>query len=99
MTLTGNPPPNGTDHELFALPARLGGLGLHNPATYCESECTASRMISEPLVKLIVKLIEYPYQCQLTANSTVHRQRRQQAAQAAENLKPHLSGRRGHAPL
>ena len=34
-TLTRNPPPNDTDRELFALPARLGGLDLRNPATYC----------------------------------------------------------------
>ena len=100
-TLTGNPPPNDTDRELFSLPARLGGLGLRNPATYCESECIASRMISEPLVKLIAtQQDEYPYQCQadqLTAKSTVRQQRRQQAAQAAENLKPYLSGTRKRA--
>ena len=60
--------------------------------TYCESECIASRMISEPLVKLIVTQYEYPYQSmsgdQLRAKSTVCQQRRQQAVQAAENLKP-----------
>ena len=48
--------------------------------------------------KLIVtQQDEYPYQCQadqLTAKSTVRQQRRQQAAQAAENLKPYLSGTR-----
>ena len=81
-TLSDNLPPNDTDHELFALPARLGGLGLCNPAMCCESECTVSRMVSEPLVKFIVTQVEYPYQ------------RHQQAAQTAENLKPSLEEER-----
>ena len=74
---------------------------MRNPATYCDSECIASGMISEPLVKLIVtQQDDYPYQCQadqLTAKSTVRQQRRQQAAQAAENLKPSLSNTRRRA--
>ena len=53
-------------------------LGLHNPATCCESEYTGSRTISEPFVKLIVTQDEYRYQCQadqLTVKSTVYQQR------------------------
>ncbi len=100
-TLTGNPPPNESDRELFALPARLGGLGLRNPARNCDLECSASQLITEPLVQLIVKQqAEYPYEClvdQMTAKSTVQQQRRQQAAQAAKLLKPTLSNTRRRA--
>ena len=51
-SLTGQPAPNGTIRALLALPARLGGLGLINPATL---KCTASKEICAPLVRLIIK--------------------------------------------
>ena len=100
-TLTGTPPPHDSDRELFALPARLGGLGLRNPARNCDLEYSASKLISEPLVKLIVRQQdEYLYECladQMTAKLTILQQRRQQAAQAAEHLKPTLSVTRRRA--
>ena len=94
-TLTRNPPSNYSDHELFALPARLGGLGLRNPARNCNLEYNASKLISEPLVKLTVKQqAEYSDECladQMKARSMVHQQRCQQATQAAEHLMSTLS--------
>ena len=54
-TLTGTPSPNDHDCDLFALPARLGGLGLRNPTRLSNSEYSASKLISEPLVKLILE--------------------------------------------
>jgi len=52
------------DHDLFALPARLGVLGLRNPAKFSNSEYSASKLISEPLVKLILeKRAEYTQEC------------------------------------
>ena len=107
-TLTGTLPPLDTDRELFALPVRLGGLGLRNPARNCDLEYSASKSISEPLVKLILKQQdEYPYECladQMAAKSTIHQQRYQQTVQAAEHLKPTLSNTKnssaviGHLP-
>ena len=82
-----------------AAPAtRLGGLGLHNPATYCELEYPASKLISKPIVKLIMnQQVECPHDCladQMVSRSTVQKQRRQQAA---EQLKPTFSNTRRRA--
>ena len=41
-SLTGNPPPNDADRNLFALPARLGGLGLRNPESMADTEHSSS---------------------------------------------------------
>lgn len=48
--LTGQPAPNATIRKLLALPPRLGGLGLINPETL---NCSTSKVICEPLIKLI----------------------------------------------
>jgi hypothetical protein len=96
--LTGNPPPNNSDRDLFALPARLGGLSLRDPAKYSDQEFAASMLISEPLVKQIrVQHTDYAYEClanQVKAKATIHRLRREQVAQAAEELKSTLSNTR-----
>ena len=100
-SLTGNPPPNDADHDLFALPARLGGLGLHNPVSMADSEHSSSSLISEPLVRLILaQHAEYTHECQadqIAAKSTVRQLRRQSAAQSAEEVKPTLSNTRRRA--
>ena len=54
-TITGRPPPNDTDRDMFALLARLGGLGLCNPAKQCDMEFSASQAISGPLRDLILQ--------------------------------------------
>ena len=94
-TLTRNPPPNDCDRELFALPARLGGLGLCNPARTCDLEYSASKLISEPLQQA-----EYSYESladQMTARSKVRQQRRQQTSTSAKHLKLTLSHARRRA--
>ena len=48
-------PPNDTDRELLALPARLGGLGIVNPTKLSPSEHQASINISAPLRDLILE--------------------------------------------
>ena len=40
--------------EMLALPARIGGLGLTNPATSAKEQRAASRQISAPLVDRII---------------------------------------------
>ena len=52
--LTGQPPPGEFVREMLALPARLGGLGLVNPAVSAKEQQAASRMISAPLVEQII---------------------------------------------
>ena len=84
--------PNHSDCDLFALLARLGGLGLRNLARYSNQEYNPPRLISKPLVNLITE--HHSYQCvadQMEAKSTVTRQRHQQITQAAEDLKLTLS--------
>ena len=46
--LTGQPPPGERTRELLALPARLGGLGLTNPAASVKDQRAASQQISAP---------------------------------------------------
>ena len=52
--LKGQPPPGEHTRELLALPARLGGLGLTNPAASVKDQRTASQQISAPLVDGII---------------------------------------------
>ena len=52
--LTGQPAPGEYMREMFALPARLGGLGLMNPAASKKEQRAASHQISAPLVDRII---------------------------------------------
>ena len=90
--ITGNPALDDLDRQLFALPAREGGLDIINPASSCDLEYSAST--SEPLVKAIMQCKEYSYSCladQLTAKSEVRQQKHLQVKQAAKSLKNRLS--------
>jgi hypothetical protein len=61
-TLTGEPPPNDLNRALFALPARLGGLGISNPMTVSDIEFDVFRKICEPLAELALERChDYPY--------------------------------------
>ncbi len=62
-TITGRPPPNDTDRDVFALPtrSRCGGLGLSNPAKQCDPQFSASHSISKPLIESI--LLQNPAGC------------------------------------
>ena len=101
LSLTGNPSPNDSDRDIFALPAKLGGLGLRNPMRAAEQEFSASMSISEPLVKLIMEQhSDHSYECvgdQVEAKLTIRQLRRQRDVQAAEDLKPTLSNSRRRA--
>ncbi len=94
-TVTGRPPPNDINRDMFALPARLGGLGLCNPLGQCDLEFSASTAISGPLKDLILhKQTDYSYEClaaQINQKSTIKQLRREQSILAAEKLKQRLS--------
>ena len=51
--LTGRPPCSKTERDIFALPSRLGGLGILNPSANCQSSFQASVTLTTPLVSLI----------------------------------------------
>ena len=46
--------PSNFERNLFALPARLGGLGISNPVHLSSSEFHASVKITQPLKSLIL---------------------------------------------
>ena len=92
---TGRPPPCDDERILFALPARLGGLGLRNPAESAHNEFQSSRMVTDPLKKLILtKNSDYSFKClsaQLEAKLKIKKQREQKAQNVAKELKTRLS--------
>ncbi len=94
-TVTGRLPPNDINRDMFALPARLGGLGLCNPLGQCDLEFSASTTVSGPLKDLILhKQSDYSYEClaaQINQKSTIKQLRREQSILAAEELKQRLS--------
>ena len=51
--LTDRPPCSKTERDVFALPSRLGGLGILNPSANCQSSFQASVTLTTPLVSLI----------------------------------------------
>ena len=53
--LTGQPSFNDAERKLFALPARLGGLGLVDPSQYSFFQFSASVAITAPLVWSILQ--------------------------------------------
>ena len=71
--LTGRDCVNDAERDLFALPARLGGLSLNNPVMSCNHEFTSSVDVTAPLATLI--LLQQP---DLTPD-TIHDQQRAKA--------------------
>ena len=53
--LTGRSPPNDLECDLFALPARLGGLGIRIPSRNADRELQSSLLITSPLMDHILK--------------------------------------------
>ena len=92
---TGRPPQFDDERILFALPARLGGLGLRNPAESAHNEFQSSRMVTDPFKKLILtKNSDYSFEClsaQLEAKLKIKEQREQKAQNVAKDLKTRLS--------
>ena len=52
--ITGLPPCSKITRDLLALPVRLGGLGLNNPAATSDDKYQASVKLTAPLVSIIV---------------------------------------------
>ena len=78
--LTGCSPHSDSVRQLFALPARWGGLGVFVPISGCASELSASCSITEPLCQCIrdhTSSIVDAFSAQLTRRNAVHRARSQ----------------------
>ena len=92
---TGKAPPSDLERDLFALPARLGGLGILNPVTLSSKEFHASVSISAPLRNLIEsQQMGYPrstIDAQLNAKKDVRKQKQENVKSSAANVKSALS--------
>ena len=83
------------------MPARLGGIGLHNPSKRSSAEYSASQKITSALKTMILEqsTTYSPEVCenQLKAKGETHKQRRSQQLEAASLLKPTLSSTLQHS--
>ena len=52
--LTGRPPPSKLECKLFALPARMGGLGISTPSKTATQELHSSQLITSTLCEHIL---------------------------------------------
>ena len=48
-------PINDAERELLSLPARYGGMGILNPSVECSSAHSNSNLITQPLIRLILR--------------------------------------------
>ena len=65
--LTGRPPPNNTERELLALPARQEGITLADPNRATDVEFLASTKITEALQAAILNQ-DFEYSSETVAN-------------------------------
>ena len=57
--------PSDIERNVFALPCRLGGIGVANPMRLSSSECLASVQVTKPLTDLIMQQnAVYSYEAQ-----------------------------------
>ena len=93
--LTGRPPPNDIDLRLFALPVRLGGLGITPPSVYVDRDFEASLRVTSPLRDLL-RSQDHVYSFaaldgQMSARADIRRERRQQVTLEANSLRDDLT--------
>ena len=88
--LTGRPPPSNLDCALFALPARLGGLGIRIPSKTADSELQSSLLITSSLKDHILNQDrEYGYDIvaeQLQNKATISRLNRERSVREINDL-------------
>ena len=93
-SLMNGQPPNDQLRNLLGLPARLGGIGVPNPAMMTDFEFAASLQITEPLKRLVLaQEPTYTYEAmaeQMSAISEIRKKRRKNASQMAEELSQSL---------
>lgn len=88
--LTGRPPPSDLECTLFALPARLGGLGIRLPSKNADNELQSSLLITSPLKDHILSQDrEYGHDIiaeQLHNKATTRRKNRERSVREADDL-------------
>ena len=93
--LTGRPPPSDLECVLFALPARLGGLGIRIPSETAASELQSSLLVTSSLKDHILDQDrEYGHNIitdQLQKKATINRLNRERGVRAADDLYSQLS--------
>ena len=93
--LTGRPPPSDLECALFALPARLGGLGITIPSKQADHEHQSSLLITSTLYDHIISQDEdYGYDIiakQLESKATVRKQTKEKNSKDANDLTALLS--------
>ena len=92
-SLTGQSPPGESTRKLLALPARLGGLGLINPAASAKEQRATSQQISAPLVDRIIDQNHQLDDCHLVQQNikrriqqTKHTKQKEEAKNLQSNL-------------
>ena len=92
--LTGKPAPSDLERQLFALPARLGGIGVTNPTVQCDVEHCTSQQLCCPLINHILRgYTTYSPDVvneQLAAKAKINGSRRQLLSDMASNIKSSL---------
>ena len=93
-TLTGRPPPNDLECALFALPARLGGLGIRIPSKNADRELQSSQLVTAPLKDQILdQCREYGYDIisiQLKNKAIISKQNKEKSKEEAHQLHQQL---------
>ncbi len=54
-SITSQNPFSDTERDLMALPARLNGMGITNPANQAENQYHASRNVTSPIVEHLIQ--------------------------------------------
>jgi len=89
--ITGRDPPYNLIRDLLALPTRLGGMGLVNPATLASVQYNASLRVAEPLKNAILEQDGlYSSQCwkaQMDAKKAVHNENRERIHNSSSALR------------
>ena len=89
--LTGRPPSNELESKLFAIPARLGGLGIRLPSQNADREHSASTTITSMLKDQILdQCKEYNYDiiCDLISNKKyISKQNSEQCKEEADYIR------------
>ena len=88
--LIGRPIPNAYSRAIFALPTRLGGLGIYNPLSHAGFQFVASSKICGPIVdRLVSRNFGYDYECQVSqyyAKLDVKKEKRQQEQDELQSI-------------
>ena len=93
-TLTGRPPPSDLECALFALPAKMGGLGTTIPSMQADQEHQSSLLVTSALQDHILLQDEaYGYEIiaeQLDSKAIVRNKNKEKHSTAAGDLLEHL---------